>query len=279
MRPPAVGLSARAPSGDQPPPPLPTFLIIGAQKGGTRWLRSNLAKHPDVFALDSEASYFNSDRYHRGLSEYRRSFAGWDGESAVGEATPGYMIWRHRPSEVASRIASDLPGVKLFAILRNPVDRLYSAFIHHMRRKRIAIDEGIVARAGKHPPEEDPQQLVAGGWYARSLAPYVELFGDRLKVFLNEDARARPRELYREALGHLGLDPTFAPNELEEVVFSRAAPPRSPYRGEQGGRRPLTSGERAALGAYYVDEIERLEGLLGRDLSVWKAEDVASEAV
>ena len=80
-------------------PPLPTFLIIGAQKSATRWLRLNLGLHPAVFTASREIEFFNNrDRYEdQGASWYREQFEGWDGEAIVGEATPGYMFWRHHP--------------------------------------------------------------------------------------------------------------------------------------------------------------------------------------
>src|SRR6187399_277260 len=87
-------------------PPLPTFLIIGAQKSATRWLRLNLGLHPDVFAASREIEFFNNgDRFaEMGTDWYREQFTGWAGEAIVGEATPGYMFWRHRPAKVAERI-------------------------------------------------------------------------------------------------------------------------------------------------------------------------------
>ena len=77
--------------------PLPTFLIIGAQKSATRWLRLNLGLHPDIFSARRELEFFNNgDRVERaGLVSYRAQFEGWSGEPFVGEATPGYMFWHH----------------------------------------------------------------------------------------------------------------------------------------------------------------------------------------
>src|SRR3954468_2992808 len=87
--------------------PLPTFLIIGAQKSATRWLRLNLGLHPAVFTAAREIEFFNNgDRYRElGTDWYREQFEGWDGEAIVGEATPGYLFWRHRPAMVSERIA------------------------------------------------------------------------------------------------------------------------------------------------------------------------------
>src|SRR4051812_38372679 len=114
-------------SMDRPTDPgaFPTFVIIGAQKSATRWLRINLGQHPEIFTAESEIHFWNNG--HRveklGLDWYREQFEGWNGERIVGEATPGYMFWRHGPETVARRIKDHHPDVKVIAILRNPVDR------------------------------------------------------------------------------------------------------------------------------------------------------------
>jgi hypothetical protein len=251
-------------------PPLPAFLIIGAQKGGTRWLRLNLGRHPEIFTAGQELSFFNTNAYGRGLDYYRRSFADWSGEPSVGEATPGYMIWRHDPAVVSERIDSDLPGVRLFAVLRDPVDRLYSAFVHHVKRERIDPDEDLLELVRRTPPEEDRLQLVAGGWYARSLAPYLSRFGKRLTVFVNEEVRSDPERVYAAALRQLGVEDGFVPENLADVVFSRRLPKKTRYWQKGTGRRPLTDEEKAELAGYFREDVERLEEMLGRDLSGWK---------
>jgi len=253
--------------------PLPTFLIIGAQKSGTRWLRRNLGLHPAVFTPNNECSYFNTDKFDQGLDTYLARFEGWTGQTVVGEATPGYMMWNWRsPSvaEVAERIDAQLPDVRLMAVLRNPVDRLYSAFIHHMLHGRIPHDADLLERVRRRPPKEAGLRLVMGGMYGESLAPYLERFGDRLRVFINEDVRDDPHGVYRAALEHIRADPEFAPRQLTKVVGSYTPPPDSPYAGENGKRRPLTIEERAALFPYFEEDIAGLEELLNRDLSVWR---------
>src|SRR5215207_2785995 len=100
-------------------PPLPTFLIIGAQKSATRWLRHNLGLHPEIYASPYEIGFFNSPKRFAelGAEWYRAQFAGWNGQRIVGEATPGYMMWRHEPQEVAERIKETIPTARLIAIL------------------------------------------------------------------------------------------------------------------------------------------------------------------
>lgn len=251
--------------------PLPTFLIIGAQKSATRWLRGHLGEHPLVFAPNSEPSFFNSHRFFKqGLDWYRTNFEGWDGEPIVGEASPGYMIWNRKPAKVAARIDESLPDVRLMALLRNPVDRTYSAFIHHMQRGRIPAGMDLLERVRSRDLEEDKLALISGGWYAASLHPYFERFGERLRVFLHDDTVEDPEGLYVSALKHIGAPPGFLPPNLRRVRNSGKPPETSNYAGVGGGRRELTPEERAELYEYFRRDIEQLEEMIDQDLSAWR---------
>lgn len=254
--------------------PRPNMLIVGAQKAGTRWLRYNLGLHPDIFAAPVELNYFDSGRFARGLDWYRLQYSDWSGERVLGEATPGYMFWRKNPARNARRIGEQLPDVRLFAVLRDPCDRALSALNHQIRRKRVDPNLDLVEYVKAHDPETERFQLVAGGWYAASLQPFVERFGDRLKVLLTEDVRSDAHAVYRSALEHLEVDPGFAPKGLEEVRFSNA--PRAEGEEGRGGtrRRSLTSEERARLYPYFAEDIDRLEPMIERDLSHWRPQGV-----
>ena len=246
--------------------PLPTFLIIGAQKSATRWLRLNLGLHPDVFTAARELEFFNNgDRFRElGTDWYREQFEGWDGETIVGEATPGYMFWRHRPAVVAERIDETLPDVRLIATLRNPIDRAVGHGAPHRRRAASPSDSVLVELVKQTPPERDQLGIIAGGWYAASLEPYRERFGDRLLVVLHDDVDDDPRGVYDESLRHIGAVPNFVPPELERVRFSYQQRPSS-----EPGRRPLTLEERRELWEYFAADVEKLEKMIGRDLSLW----------
>jgi hypothetical protein len=161
---------------DSHEPPLPTFLIIGAQKSATRWLRLNLGLHPDVFSPARELEFFNNrERFEQeGLASYRAQFEGWSGESYVGEATPGYMFWHHDARVIAGRVRETVPEARLIAILRNPVDRAQSAVVHHIQGGSLAAGSRVLDVVRRMPPERDPLGIVSGGWYAASLEPYQE---------------------------------------------------------------------------------------------------------
>ena len=255
---------------DPEEPPLPTFLIIGAQKSATRWLRLNLGLHPGVFTASTEIAFFNNgDRFETlGLAWYRAQFEGWAGQPIVGEATPGYMFWRHGPACVADRIRSSIPEARLVALLRNPVDRAQSAMIHHIEGGKIPPETHLLELVRSAPPEREPLGIVTGGWYAASLQPYVDRFGDRLVVCLHDDLEDDPRRVYDTVLKHIGAAADFVPPELERVRFSYRQRPSS-----DPNRRQLSAEERRELYGFFAEDIDRLAALINRDLSLWNPDD------
>src|SRR5215470_4416040 len=120
---------------------LPTFLIIGAQRCGTTSLFKAIAEHPAVVppTFHKGVHYFDIN-YPRGIDWYqghfptrfagRRATAGLDVPPATGESSPYYL---HHPAAPA-RIAAALPDVKLIALLRDPVERAFSAYKHEVAR-------------------------------------------------------------------------------------------------------------------------------------------------
>ena len=253
--------------------PLPNFVIIGAQKSATRWLRLNLGQHPEIFTVGGEPSFFNTDLYGKGLDAYREIFADWGGEEFVGESTPGYMQWSGGPAHIAKRIDGSLPEVKLFSMLRNPVDRTYSAFIHHISKGRLDPGTDLMEYLAATPPDKDRLQLIAGSRYATNLEPFAKRFGERLLVQLQDAVRESPVSVYKNALRHLGASDTeFAPKQLTRVRFSLSAPEGSRYlKRIEAGKPPLIAEERARLRAEFETEMDRLEKMFDLDLSGWRS--------
>jgi hypothetical protein len=246
-------------------PPLPTFVIIGAQKSGTRWLRYNLGLHPDIYTAPVEPNFFIDERADppEDLDWYRSHFDGWSGEPIVGEATPAYMMWHHDPALSAARLQRVLPHAQLLAILRNPIDRANSALVHHIKKGRLPAEADLMVEAERAGDPGDRLSLIAGGWYAASLQSFADRFGDGLLVVLQDDVVSDPEAVYRAALRHVRATDDFVPPDLDAVRFSNRP-------AEADGPRPeLTPEQRAALWPRFADDVRRLEDLLHRDLSCW----------
>lgn len=111
----------------------PNFLIIGTQKGGTSSLFYYLKYHSQVKRpLKKEIHYFNI-YYSKDLDWYLGYFPAMSDNFITGEASPGYL---YHP-ECPKRIRELVPGVKLIVLLRNPIERAYSAY---QMNKRMGLD-------------------------------------------------------------------------------------------------------------------------------------------
>jgi hypothetical protein len=245
-----------------PEAPLPNFLIIGAQRGATRWLRSNLSQHPDVFMPSFDLGFFDDGGLFRrpGLKWYRAQFVAWDNEALVGESSPSYLAAAADPPLVAARIDASLPDVRLVAMVRQPVERMYSTMLHHIKRGRLSPRSDLFEMVRKHDPDVDELDLIGTGLYAQNLAPFLRLFGDRLLVVLYDDLRDDPRQVFRSVVDHIGAAPGFEPPDVEQVLFSNRRSVRA---------KPVSLAQHQQLYGLFRDDVDELAAMLGRDLTDW----------
>lgn len=244
--------------------PLPNFLIIGAQRSATRWLRSNLEEHPDIYTSTVALSFFsNLERMRkRHMRGYQMQFDAWDGEPFVGESSPSYLLLSNRPDQVALRIDASLPDVRLIALVRQPVERMYSALRNHIKRGRLPADADLFKMILQGHPDVDALDLIAGGLYHQSLAPYQEIFGDRLLILVQDDIKSDPAKVYRAAVEHIGADASFDPSRLDRVLFSSR-------RSVRTTAPKLTVAQARLLYMLFREDVEELEAMTGRYLPEW----------
>ncbi|MCA9003277.1 MAG: sulfotransferase, partial [Planctomycetes bacterium] len=242
----------------------PSVFIIGAQKAGTSALFSMLAAHPRILAPSvKEPHFFNSDKaYAKGMRVYLDSFPirPLRGPAPLTlEATVGYL----EHPEAAGRLQHHFPGARLVAVLRDPVERAFSAWnmfrdfsgrpgrehlVEH-RSFEQAIDEEL---SGTNA--EGARRYLATGHYAPQLERYARaLEEERLLVFGYSAFKERPREVVAQVLAHVGLDPQGIP----EHVYSIEANKR-PYHAT------LSTGVRDRCVAYCATWRSEVETVLGR---------------
>ena len=108
-------------------PPRVTFLVAGAQKGGTTALFDYLADYPDIALSDvKEVHHFDDEAVDWAAPDhaaYHAHFPPPDGRPC-GEATPIYIYW---PNSL-ERIHAYNPAMKLIITLRDPVERAWSGW-------------------------------------------------------------------------------------------------------------------------------------------------------
>ena len=117
---------------------LPNFIIIGSSKSGTLAIHNYLLQHPDIDYSPRNIHFFEYV-YSDKISWYKSHFPTKLHKSLVktihkrkcliGEHTATYL---HHPL-VPQRVKDSIPDVKLIISLRNPIDRAYSNYHHHVR--------------------------------------------------------------------------------------------------------------------------------------------------
>ena len=249
---------------------VPDVLIAGASRSGTTSLHRALLTHPSMVPpiLTKGVHYFDVE-YARGPAWYRTHFplratvARRPGTPLVFESSGYYMYHPEAPR----RIAETLAGVRIVVMLRDPVERAYSAFKHEHARgfepvevfedalaleperltgevERIRADVAYVSRAHRH------QSYVHRGQYAEQLEVLFGLFGrDRVHVLFSEDFFATPAAEYERLLGFLGL-PVVHPAAYEQFNARRGS--------------ALAPATRAALEAHFAPHDAALAALTGR---------------
>jgi hypothetical protein len=231
---------------------------------------------------------------------YSQLFAQASGAKAVGEASVSYLYY----PAAARRIKESIPGVKLVCVLRNPADRAFSSYMFMLSRLLEPAADFRTALA------DEDRRVAEGwhhlwhyrrmGYYHAQLKHYFDLFDrDQLRVYLYDDFRNDPDSVVDDCFRFIGVEPPNVPlrvpsphlsgtprfptlnrflmydNRLKDLV--RPILPR-PVRGglwnrllkSNTQRQTLAADIREELMAGYETDIQRLEELLDRDLSIWR---------
>jgi hypothetical protein len=171
---------------------LPDFIIIGAMKSATSTLQEQLARQPGIFMSEpKEPNFFSDDaQYARGVDWYVGLFAAASTGSLLGEASTHYTKLPTFPRTIM-RLQEHLPRARFIYVMRHPVDRLISHYIHEW-------SSGVYHCSIDNAVERYPE-LIAYGQYAMQLEPYFEIYGRDavLPVFFDRLVHDSQAELER----------------------------------------------------------------------------------
>jgi hypothetical protein len=223
---------------------LPNFLVIGAAKAGTTSLEAYLRQHPDIFlnstfkelrffAYDGQPPSYagpgdveSNEHTITTLRAYEAQFERASGRKAIGEVSPVYLYSERAPE----RIEHYIPDVKLIAVLRNPVERAYSHYMH-LRRDRRESEESFARALALEDDRirkrwEWSWHYRRVGLYHAQLERYLERFDrSQIRIFLYDDFQKDPGGMTRDVFRFLGVDDTFVPDT--SVRFNVTGLPRS----------------------------------------------------
>src|SRR5947208_10763136 len=190
------------------------FVIGGTQKGGTSALDSFLRQHPEICMPNTrkELHFFDREADDTDYTKYHANFKPKPKQRVIGEASPIYMYWETAPY----RIWKYNPKMKWILVLRNPVERAFSAWNMETKRGtehlsfKEAIEQEAVRCRKALPLQHRVFSYVDRGFYAHQVCRLFNIFGeDNLLILLTEDLRMDHQNTLRKIFEFLNVDAGF----------------------------------------------------------------------
>lgn len=266
----------------------PDFMIIGAQKAATTSLYNYLNQVPTFRGSSNKEVYYFDQYYNfgKGTDWYHNFFKSrpLSGTKHYFEATPNYLYYPW----CAERIHQYNPGLKLIAILREPVSRAYSAWnmykgffekneqsrfstglrpgeVNHIfeyyykNRTEVPSFEECVAfemqRMQEQPDIYEPS-LIRRGLYYDQLLPYYQLFNkSQIHVVGFKELSNQPLRVVSDIYTFITGKSDYQP----DIVVTE--------RNKRKYNNPISEATRSELSDYYRPHNEKLFDLLGRELA------------
>ncbi|MEP2025005.1 MAG: sulfotransferase domain-containing protein [Reichenbachiella sp.] len=289
---------------------LPNFLIVGAAKSGTTTLYDCLRQHPEIYLPEKkECKYFSGiientgpgDEYRnkkrtRTWEEYIKYFNEVKNEAAIGEATPDYLYY-YKPTitSIHDKLGRQ---TKIIIILRHPIERAYSAYLHNRRDMIEDLDFTNALKAEEDRIEKNYALMWRykdAGLYYNQVRAFKEAFDEvliltqeelkehfqetmeKIFLFLNVDAHFHPQVKKLNATGepsalkkYLSKSPMlkevkkFMPSFIKKMI-------KSNLDKRSLEKKPMSDSDRQHLANYFENDIFQLSEYLGSDIISWKS--------
>jgi hypothetical protein len=182
---------------------LPNLIIIGAMKAGTSSLHYYLSLHPEIeMSKIKELDFFIKEkRFNKGLKWYKSHFT--NQRNIRGESSPNYTKYPLF-KDVAKRMYSIVPQAKLIYILRDPVERILSEYIHfhchHGERRNIN-------KALKDPKNAE---WINNSKYYMQLEQYLKNYDMKnILILTTEELRENRTYTLKSVFKFLNVDENF----------------------------------------------------------------------
>ena len=296
---------------------LPNFLIVGAAKSGTSSLHQYLLQHPDIFMPT-----FNKDgvsvkepqflikskvekRLHFGIwewKEYLSIFEGVKDQNVIGEASVFYLYYyKEAIKNIKSRLGND---VKIIILLRNPVDRAFSAFLHVSKslKESLSFEDALDQEEGRLEKDLSltPMVMYKGmGMYYSMVKAYKKEFKN-VHVVIYEDFRDKtnitldsifkfldviPIEKLDFSLRHnvggkewknINMKNLFQKDNLLKSIYFKLFPrivkdkiKKKLLYLSTNKARTMNNKTKDSLKSFFKEDINSLSNLIQRDLTHW----------
>jgi len=289
--------------------PKPNFLIVGASKSGTTSLAKYLNLHPQIFVPEKKEPRFLVSEAIKKVSKkdpsygYLRKYSIFDlksylnlfegrTEKAIGEGSVHYLY--HYSTAIPNIVRHLGPETKIIILLRNPVDRAISNWKYQ--------DKDFLDFKSALDKEEDRMNsnynsfwyYKKSGFYYEQVKSYLENFKN-VKIILFEDFVTKTDAVIRETFEFLDVQPDYKIESFKQynkstiTVVPKGNFFKFLFRSQKGvnlfkklvklalipkrfwadKKNMIDTQDKLFLKSSYLDDIEKLQVLLNRELSNW----------
>ena len=193
----------------------PNFLVVGGRRSGTTSLYKYLKATDGIFMPDEKyITFFRTDDPKR-LTEkqYLSYYSKVNNEKLIGEVNPTYLDDPTSPILIKEKI----PNAKIIILLRNPIDRTFSDYLHNLTKNdfNISFDDVI----------KQEHQILKRGLYYEHVKRYYDNFGKKnVGIWFTNDLKNRREDVLLEIFTFLGINtdlPTITNKEYNNYAVSK----------------------------------------------------------
>ncbi len=241
---------------------LPGFVCVGGAKCGTTSLYEYLRRHPEVFLPDQKELHFFSypelktrpngpgmSSVLKGLisseAQYRSLYREVQAGQIGGDISPSYLNEKNVPQ----RIVQLLGMVKIIILLRNPVERVFSQYMHLRRaaKEDLTLREAIAAEPQRAVAAwGDMWQYTNSAYASERVQRYIDFFGSHnVLVVLSEELRADPQKQFSFICRHIGISDNIPIDFSRE--FNKSGIPKYKFIARLIDASPVTNFAKAII--------------------------------
>lgn len=181
----------------------PDFIGIGVQRGGTSWLYQCLREHPEVCIPQKEIRFFDK-YYDRGIDWYESCFDSCNANVRRGEVSPDYIY----SEQSLERIQRHFPKAKLLLVIREPLERAYSAY-RLMQAHGSFSNESFSSAVASYPG------LIEQSLYSAQIRRLRNFFDDsQISIHVFDDIYRDPETLFSAVCGFIEVNRKYRPKSL-----------------------------------------------------------------
>ncbi|MBE9193630.1 sulfotransferase domain-containing protein [Gloeocapsopsis crepidinum LEGE 06123] len=195
----------------------PNAFLLGAQKAGTTTLAYLLSQHPDVCVSNPKEPHFFTRNWHKGLTWYQERFSNHNAICLDASVTNTQALLSDNPNSsnaakclqgIPKRVYNFNPHAKFIYLLREPVERTYSAY---WWRVNLDFERNSFAEA----IQKDSVYLDTSNYYGQ-IRLWLEYFPiDSFLFVLFDDLKKNPEYVAKKCFHFLGADPDNCQINLE----------------------------------------------------------------